>query len=68
MLEAPCKDCAYKGCGVHHDECMAYQIFKNKNAELKETASRVRESTYGRLNKGKIGRASEHSPIKGHKY
>jgi hypothetical protein len=36
MLEAPCKDCPKKGCGVYHDKCPEYQEYKKESIRIKE--------------------------------
>ena len=32
---APCVDCARKGCGVYHDQCEAFQEYQRKVKELR---------------------------------
>ena len=36
MLEAPCKNCSKKGCGVYHDKCPEYQEYKKESKKLNE--------------------------------
>lgn len=36
MLEAPCKNCPKKGCGVYHDICPEYQEFKRESKNLSD--------------------------------
>jgi hypothetical protein len=36
MLEAPCKNCPKKGCGIYHDICPDYQEFKKESKKINE--------------------------------
>lgn len=74
MLEAPCKTCEYKGCGIFHSKCEAYQAFKKANADLKDKMyeSRKKDAIYNSyramLHRGKSSlRSLENSPVKCHK-
>lgn len=68
MLEAPCKDCAYKGCGLFHSKCEAYQNFKKEYEDLKTKMRNDLENRYGGINRNKPTRISENSPLRGRKY
>ena len=34
-IDAPCKECNRKPCGVYHDRCYAYQQFKKESEKRK---------------------------------
>lgn len=54
MSNAPCKNCARKGCGSYHDECEKYQKYVNRQQEAyrkKEAAHDLMSFEYDRKRK-----------------
>lgn len=74
MIEAPCKWCEHKGCGLFHSKCEAYQEFKIKQKQEKDRiyAAKNKETAYSsyrnslRLRANSL-RSPENSPVKGHR-
>ena len=51
MLKNPCKYCENKGCGVYHDECEAYQKFRDYRSKISDERAKSVE-TYMNVTKG----------------
>lgn len=74
MIEAPCKDCERKGCGLFHSKCDDYQNYKAALAEEKNKSfeNKAKDALYkayrsGIAARGTMSRTPENSPIRSHK-
>lgn len=63
----PCKGCKNKGCGAHHDECLAYQDYLKKLEAAKKTRKEVLDDGRGIYVKDSTARHRNNHMFRTHK-
>ena len=46
-INCPCVNCEKRGCGIYHDKCKEYQVYKKNRCKLNKKIKEHSSNNYG---------------------